>query len=293
MIFIFSLLLFFILPTFAYSWGPFTHIAYGNYIISNLTNLAFDPKLKELLINFSYDYLYGCIIADVIIGKKFVKYLYNCHNWKVACKLWENAKENNEKAFALGYLSHLAQDVVAHNYFIPIQMIRSYNGRTLRHLYWEMRFDSLIVNDEIMDLSYIIAHKDYVKDDKLLEVSLKFPFFSFKTTKRIFDSLLLVQRIEKLQDLIKNITDRSKFIISKSDFNESKNLSIKLTINFLQKITASEVLINDPMGTKNLKLAKIIRKNLRKLDTVGIVIKKNLNSVINTFKSNFKAMIIQ
>ena len=35
--------------------------------------------------------------------------------------------------FAYGYLSHLAADVYSHNHFVPVQLVTSFEARTLRH----------------------------------------------------------------------------------------------------------------------------------------------------------------
>jgi len=46
------------------------------------------------------------------------------------------------RAFAFGYLAHLAADTVAHNYFVPRQLAVTSSTSSLGHSYWESRFEN-------------------------------------------------------------------------------------------------------------------------------------------------------
>src|SRR5204863_9892307 len=133
-------------PGEAHAWGPVTHLVHGSQVLGNLSTLV--PTLQEILRENRQTYLYGCIAADIVQAKKYTRSLYtHCHCWPVGWQIAEAASGEREQAFAYGYLSHLAGDVYSHNQFVPIQLVVSYQARTLRHVYWEARFDAAQARD--------------------------------------------------------------------------------------------------------------------------------------------------
>jgi hypothetical protein len=54
------------------------------------------------------------------------------------------AATDAERAFALGYLSHLAADTIAHNHYVPYHLARYARSKGPRALYWEMRADRFV-----------------------------------------------------------------------------------------------------------------------------------------------------
>ncbi|MEK6545773.1 MAG: hypothetical protein AABZ28_04510, partial [Nitrospinota bacterium] len=51
----------------AYAWGAGLHIKEGVFMLDNLKLIL--PHIASVLKAFPYDYLYGCIGADIFIGK--------------------------------------------------------------------------------------------------------------------------------------------------------------------------------------------------------------------------------
>ncbi|MBI5683067.1 MAG: zinc dependent phospholipase C family protein, partial [Deltaproteobacteria bacterium] len=130
-----------LIPEYAWAWGPATHLEIGRDILDSLRLLA--PHIRELLSKFPHDFLYGNISADIVVAKNLTEELKHCHNWKVGLKVLKKASNPSQKAFAYGYLSHLAADTIAHNYYIPERLLISFSSRILRHTYWELRFDAM------------------------------------------------------------------------------------------------------------------------------------------------------
>ena len=117
-------------PADAHAWGPVTHLVHGTQVLSSLSILG--PALQEILRENRFAYLYGCVAADIVVGKKYTRSLYtHCHCWPVGWQIAEAAQSEREQAFAYGYLSHLAGDVYSHNHYVPVQLIVSYQARTL------------------------------------------------------------------------------------------------------------------------------------------------------------------
>ena len=64
----------------AVAWGPIAHIDYAQEALGNLA--AYGPAVKALLGRFPFDFLYGSLAADITLGKDYVDYIHNCHNWR-------------------------------------------------------------------------------------------------------------------------------------------------------------------------------------------------------------------
>src|SRR5512142_3128259 len=126
-------------PSDAFAWGPLAHLSFSGQALQNL-GLVQSP-IRALLQDFGNEFLYGSLAADIVVGKNMARYLYHCHNWRVGFNVFKNAKAGGEQAFSLGFLSHLAADTVAHNYFVPYKTVASYHKRNTQHAYWELRFD--------------------------------------------------------------------------------------------------------------------------------------------------------
>ena len=140
--FIIALCCFVLIPQEALAWGIGVHLQLGSGILSNLESLP--PALGALLGANPYDYLYGCISADITLGKKFTHYLKHCHSWRMGEEILAAAATDSQQACAYGYLAHLAADTVAHSYFVPYRMVRTFNTVMLKHTYWEMRFEARV-----------------------------------------------------------------------------------------------------------------------------------------------------
>jgi len=266
--FLLVLLVYLFSPGVVHAWGPGAHLEYALHALSQLALLA--PPIRALLKNHPNDFLYGTIAADIILGKKFAGELYHCHHWEVAFPLVEGAEDDRQRAFIYGYLTHLSVDTVAHNYFVPFHIIRSYDAYTLRHTYWEMRFD-LKMPVKVWDILKELAEGDYHRNDILLSRSLKKALFSFKTNKRIFDSLMLIQRMKRWRNAALALAARSTYALSDEDVREFKTLCFETAIDFLQNLEKSRALLADPTGKLKLLYAKEMVSKLKKYTGRGIL----------------------
>src|SRR5262249_49075227 len=204
-----------VFPADALAWGPVTHLVHGSMLLERLAML--EPSMRELLSRFPYEYLYGCIGADIIQAKKFTRSLYtHCHHWRTGWSVLEQAREDAERAFAYGYLSHLASDTFSHNYYLPVRLITSFRARPMRHVYWEARFDVNQRPEQWGMLSLVAAHV-YPHCDELVERVVERTLFSFRTNKRIFDSLLALQRLEYWQSVMQRVTGSQRYPLDNSE----------------------------------------------------------------------------
>lgn len=260
------LLIILFMPEYAYAWGPATHLELGWDILNNLKLLT--PHARELLSGFPYDYLYGNISADIVAAKNLTEELKHCHNWRIGLKVLKEAASPSQKAFAYGYLSHLAADTIAHNYYIPERLLISFSTRLLRHTYWELRFDAM-ADKKVWKLPKQIAKGVHRDNDKLLDSVLEDTVFSFRTNKTIFSSILLIHRIEQWHRMIALLSYRSKWKLTQEDKNRYHIMSRNAVADFLNNGNKARCMKEDPTGRSKLDNAKNIRKRLKALKWNG------------------------
>ena len=274
-----------LLPGLCWAWGPAMHLSLASSVLTNLHILP--PSIQSLLGTFPYDFVYGCIGADVIHGKKFIEYAKHCHNWHIGMKVLENAKSDSQRAFGYGYLSHLAADVIAHNYYVPNKIIRTFDKRMLKHAYWEIRFDSYI-EKSAWDLADKVAKEVHLDNDPLLRKTIDNTIFSFTTNKRIFNSLLMLARLKKWHAAMDVISSRSRWRLDISDVETYKKLALDSTLAFLIDGKKATCYKADPAGRKSLEIAEKIRKELKELSKSGKILKKDHAEIFEGLRPRFR-----
>ncbi|HUJ19408.1 MAG TPA: zinc dependent phospholipase C family protein [Nitrospirota bacterium] len=218
---------FLFIPSTVFAWGPLTHIYLGNEILSCAPLIP--AGILALLKKHKQDFLYGNVMADIIIGKKYLPEDKSSHSWDVGLKLFDQAKSWPERAFAYGYLCHLASDTVAH------ETLTDDRGN-MGHTWVELKADSLI--DKTYWLQTIsISRAVRKRSDLLLENSLDRYVFSFKTNKRIYKSIVFLSFLNK----------KRRTGVDRNLIHELHEESIARMLDLLQKGTESEVLFKNPL----------------------------------------------
>lgn len=261
-----SFIIVLVMPDAAFAWGPATHLELGSTVLENTRLLI--PPARALLEAYPYDYLYGNISADIVVGKNLVEELKHCHNWKVGFRVLKNAQSDSQRAFAYGYLSHLAADTVAHNHFIPEMLIRSFSGRTTRHIYWEMRFDAL-ADTKVWQLPKKMVRKIHQDNDRLLDAIIEDTPLSFMTNKTIFSSVLSIQRVQQWHRMLNLLSSTSKWRLEKEEKERYFAASFEAIADMLTCAQKAHCIKKDPTGKHSLNAAKFIRKKLVKFRREG------------------------
>ena len=238
------------------------HLQLGVSVLDNLSTLS--PDLAALLAANPRDFLYGCISADITLGKKFTDSMLNCHRWRIGQKVLLAGRTDSERACAYGYLCHLAADVIAHNYYVPYKIMRTFSTVTMKHAYWEMRFETFVAR-EIWEAAQDVCRSDQRANDALMRRVLANTIFSFGTNKRIFNSIMLLSRLERWQKVMQTLSDKSRYVLAESDRDEYLKLTEEAVHGFMQHPQDSELLLADPTGERALAMAEAVRKNLRLL----------------------------
>lgn len=250
------------IPQEAFAWGAGIHLQLGTSVLANLDLIR--PAVAAVIGAYPHDFLYGCMAADITIGKKFTHYLLHCHRWNMGMKILQESGPEPQQACAYGYLSHLAADTVAHNYYVPMKTMESFSSLTLKHAYWEMRFETL-VDREIWATGNMVAREHFEANDRMLRRVLSDTLFSFGTNKRIFNSILLVSRLEKWQQVLQTINDTSRFPLEEAEKSEFLSLAQEAVFDILKNGEDGIFFRADPTGERALTTAEAVRKNLRLL----------------------------
>lgn len=225
-------------PTVAFAWGPLTHMYLGNELIS--LGALIPAGLLEVIRRHRKDFLYGNIMADIIVGKKYLPKHKNSHSWDVAFDLFKAAETKQQKSFVCGYMCHLAADTVAHNIYTA-------EKRNIGHTLLEMKADC-IVDKKYWVQAMEIDRAIQLRNDMFLEQALDRFIFSFKTNKRILKGMVFftVFNREKLSDFI----DRNLItsLPGRKEIEDLQQESLQRIIDLFQYWDKSFVTNENPNG---------------------------------------------
>jgi Zinc dependent phospholipase C len=246
-----------LLPTAAYAWTPGTHVFLGEAVIGALPLLP--PAIADLLRAFPHDFLYGSIAADTSIAKKYAPAGRHCHSWTVGLDVYDAAREEPLRAFALGYLAHLAADAIAHNYFVPMRLAVTSSSAGIGHSYWESRFETHLGSDYSRRARELIL-LDHSLSDGLLDRVLSPTIFSTQTNRRIFRGMVYVADTESWQRIFQLMTEKSRWDLPEEDVADYLARSFDFVVDFLRHFDRSEAFRLDPAGARHLRMAKRVRR---------------------------------
>jgi hypothetical protein len=244
-------------PHVAWAWTPGTHVFLGDAVMRALD--ALPGRVAELLEAFPYDFLYGSIAADTSIAKKYAPAGRHCHSWQVGLEVYERAPQGPLRAFAFGYLAHLAADAVAHNYFVPHQLALTSTTTAIGHSYWESRFESHLGEGYSRRARELIL-LDHSRADGLLDRVLSPTIFSTQTNRRIFRGMVYVSDSESWQRIFQIVAENSRWDLPDDDVGRYVARSYDFVIDLLQRFDASEPFALDPAGEQQLQAAKRVRR---------------------------------
>lgn len=249
------------LPSTAWAWTPGTHVFLGDAL---LRNLALIPQgIAELLAAYPADFLYGSIAADTSIAKKYAEVGRHCHSWRVGLEIHDEAGRPALRAFALGYLAHLAADVVAHNFFVPRQLAVTSSTASIGHSYWESRIDTHLGDPwprrarELLLLDHGVADAHL---DRILSPTL----FGTPTNRRIFRGMVYVADSDSWQRIFQLISENSRWDLSDGEVGRYLGRSFDYIVDLFARWDASEPFRFDPAGEHPLREAKRVRRTARR-----------------------------
>lgn len=252
----------FLLPDLAFAWGPATHVYLGQGVLESLHLLP--QAVRAIIAAHPFDFLYGSMAADISLAKKYVPEGRHCHHWHVGEEIFESAETARLRAVGLGYLAHLAGDTVAHNYFVPRQLLLTSSTKALGHSYWEHRMDYQL-GDAYMRLARrVVTEHDHSAADALFDRVLSATLFSFQTNRRIFRGMIRFQDNDRWQSIFSTMLQNSRWSLTDEEIEGYVVRSFDYIIDYLNRRGESVAASLDPIGDENLALSKKIRRMARR-----------------------------
>ncbi len=248
-------------PKTLYAWTPGTHVFLGEALLHNLPLIP--SQFAALLAAFPSDFLYGSIAADTSIAKKYADVGRHCHSWHIGMEIHTEAREPALQAFALGYLAHLAADVVAHNFFVPRQLAVTSSTTALGHSYWESRIDTHL-GDLWPRRARELLLKNHGESDAHLDRILSPTIFGTATNRRIFRGMVYVTDTDSWQRIFQLISDKSRWDLSDADVARYLARSFDYIVDMLHRWEQSDAFEFDPSGDAPLRDAKRVRRLARR-----------------------------
>lgn len=247
-----------VLPNDAWAFGPATHA----FLSQELLNAPWllPPALAELIRVYPQSFIYGSLAADISLAKKYVPAGRHCHFWHVGEEIYEAADNDRLRAVALGYLSHLAADTIAHNFFVPRRLLLTSSTRALGHSYWEARLD-LHLGDRYAHLARsVVLDYDHSEADTLFDRVLSGTIFSFETNRRIFRGMIQVQDSDRWKQVLDQVVQHSRWELPGETAETYLAHAFDSVVDYLRRRQESLPAALDPIGDQNLKMAKRIRR---------------------------------
>lgn len=248
-----------LLPKAAYAWTPGTHVFLGEAVMRSLSLVP--TAVADLLRAFPYDFLYGSIAADTSMAKKYAPVGRHCHSWNVGWEILDQAGDEPLKAFATGYLAHLAADAIAHNYFVPKQLTVTSSTSAVGHSYWESRFETHL-GERYSGRARELILLDHTRSDALLDRVLSPTIFSTTTNRRLFRGMVYVADTEGWQRIFQLMMEKSRWDLTDDEVALYLERSFDFILDLLWRMDGSEPYSLDPSGDYRLKLAKQVRRQV-------------------------------
>jgi hypothetical protein len=277
-------------PGHALAWGPLAHLSFSSQALEALGTAQ--PQVRHLLQDFADEFLYGSLAADIVVGKNMARYLYHCHNWRVGFNVFKHARAGGEQAFSLGFLSHLAADTVAHNYFVPFKTVASYHKRSTQHAYWELRYDqrmdrALSKVARQVTTRAIRNHDDYL--ERMLYQSSVLPF---GVSKQLFRSLIISARFGRFHHVSRLALARERNLVLEPDLVLDTNvLAVEAIVGVLAEGDRCAAARADATGARNIRIAQDLRKALKERTSHKRLLARDAHEIAAETRESFRRAI--
>ena len=164
------------------------------------------------------------------------------------------------RAFGLGYLCHLSADTIAHNYFVPRQLMVTSSTAAVGHSYWETRVEAHL-GDAYARAAKDVILLDHSEADAHLDRLIAPTIFSVRTNRRLFRGMVRLTDTSSWQRASQVAREYSRWTLADQDVERHLGLSFDYMIELLGGRGASAHQL-DPSGERPLKTAKELRRRV-------------------------------
>ena len=248
----------FLLPEQAWAWGPATHVYLGSALLDSLHLVP--EAVRALVAAHPFDFLYGNLAADISLAKKYVPEGRHCHNWHIGEEIHDKAPNDRLKSMSLGYLCHLAADTIAHNWFVPRQLVLTSSTSGVGHSYWEARMDTHLDERYRRLARHVVMEHDHSEADALFDQVLSHTLFTFRTNRRIFRGMIRFQDSERWQSVFGTMVSRSRWDLSDDAVVGYLERSFDYVVDYLDRRGEAICAALDPIGDRHLAMSKQVRR---------------------------------
>ena len=252
---------------FALAWGPATHIELAGSILERLAVLP--AAIAAILGRNGIAYVYGNIAADIVFAKRWSRVKQFCHHWSTGFELLESAEDDRAKAFAYGYLSHLAADTVAHGKFVPRQIAACDSSVNFGHFYWELRADATQSESTWAMLEKIIAD-DHSDHHTIMQRHITDTLLPFEFNRRLFDRMNAVTVRRGFRKTMHMWGRLSRWDLSPEMMAGYRSESLDRIQSILTDGPRSALLREDPNGTSALMQLSVRRREVRRMNRIAM-----------------------
>ena len=164
------------------------------------------------------------------------------------------------RAFGLGYLCHLAADTVAHNYFVPRQLMITSSTAAVGHSYWEARVESHLGDAYAKSAKDVILLK-HAEADAHLDRIISPTIFSVRTNRRLFRGMVHLTESSSWQRATQVAREYSRWPLTDDDVERHLGMAYDYMVELLggDDTPAHQL---DPSGERPLKMAKELRRRV-------------------------------
>lgn len=179
----------------AHAWGLTTHIYFAHSLLWAMP--ALDSRFRRAIIAYPKLVMAGACLPDLsIMNKAFTI----SHQWQTAFTLLRAAQSDQERAIAVGYISHLYIDVIAHHHFVPAHEAIWFEQGMWGHILSEWAMDGYLQPLTEHSVGHLLSQEKRILASFLSDaLDLPRPGLVLSLNKLIFwDKVLRVLRLPQL-----------------------------------------------------------------------------------------------
>ncbi len=148
----------------ALAWGLYTHVYFAQLLVWAVPLL--DPDLRRAVRHFPQRLMAGACLPDLaLVGSTArTRAFDSSHRWETAHALLAAAHDDESRACAVGAISHLWVDIIAHNHFVPAHEHLWWNVPMLTHAASEWAMDRHIAQHLFRPPAVLLQADDWLID---------------------------------------------------------------------------------------------------------------------------------